>query len=462
MNGKLQISRRNFLAYGAGGAALLTGLGVQRVHAAQPHAHLIAGKIDHEIVAGHVTKGLMSFAPDGPPPLLRMKQGQQVTIDVENKLEEATTVHWHGLRIPNNQDGVPYLTQWPIMWGEKQRYQFTPPDAGTFWYHPHCNTLEQMGKGMTGVMIVDEAEDPGFDQDLALNLRDFRIGPDGAFVNQFKKRQAARGGTLGLVKTVNWQVKPVYDLPAGSLVRLRLVATDVTRTYQLSLPNAIQKLIAMDSNPTPENYQPEMLQLGAGQRADIALRVPDQEGEVINLIHQSGSGKTVLAQFRAVGQSVNRHLSELKPLPANPVVEPDLANAEVMPFVFGWAPGDPPKQSVCGTLGYTFWSINRIAWEGDTPEDPGALATLKLGKSYVFRLRNETVYTHPIHLHGMTFKLLSSNKRDLPPLWTDTALLQAGETMDIAFVADNPGKWVFHCHVIEHQKTGLTGYIEVV
>ena len=89
------------------------------------------------------------------------------------------------------------------------------------------------------------------------------------------------------------------------------------------------------------------------------------------------------------------------------------------------------------------------------------MAQLRLGKSYIFRLYNETVYNHPIHLHGMTFQLLSSNKRIFAPLWTDTALLQAGETMEIAFVADNPGKWVFHCHVIEHQKTGLTGYIEV-
>ena len=146
MNGRAHISRRNFLTYGTGGAALLTGLSMHHVQASHPDARLIAGKIDHEIVPGYLTKGLMSFNPDGPSPLLRMKQGQQVTIDVENKLEEATTVHWHGLRIPNSQDGVPYLTQWPIMWDEQQRYQFIPPDAGTFWYHSHCNTLEQMGK----------------------------------------------------------------------------------------------------------------------------------------------------------------------------------------------------------------------------------------------------------------------------------------------------------------------------
>jgi FtsP/CotA-like multicopper oxidase with cupredoxin domain len=89
------------------------------------------------------------------------------------------------------------------------------------------------------------------------------------------------------------------------------------------------------------------------------------------------------------------------------------------------------------------------------------LAVLKPGRSYVLRLRNETPNDHPIHLHGLTFRLLRSNKRPIPPLLTDTALLQSGETMEVALVADNPGDWAFHCHVIEHQKTGLTGYIRV-
>ena len=228
---------------------------------------------------------------------------------------------------------------------------------------------------MSGVVIVEEAEDPGFDQDISLNLRDFRIGPDGEFVSQFKVRQAARGGTLGLVKTVNWRVKPVYDLPAGALVRLRMVATDVTRVYHLSLTGADQKsidqkLIAFDSHPVPDLYQPKTLQLAPGQRADIALRVPDQEGEIVNLIHQSGSRKTILAQFKAVGSSANRQLSELKPLPENPVARPNLKQAEIKSFVFGWTPADVAKQSICGTLGYTFWSINRLAWEGDMPDYP--------------------------------------------------------------------------------------------
>lgn len=443
----------------AGGAFLLGSDRLAR--GAAPDHRLQASVLDYPLRGNQVTKGMMSFAAEGPPPVLRLRRGEKAVIEVANTLDEPTTVHWHGLRIPNDQDGVPYLTQWPIMQGETLRYAFAAPDAGTFWYHPHCNTLEQMGRGMTGVLIVEDDEDAGFDRELVLNLRDFRLGGDGQFIEMFKARQAARGGTLGTVMTANWREAPTYDLPAGSLVRLRLVATDVTRVYRLSLTGAEARLIALDSHPTPPAYQPEEIVLSAGQRADLALRMPATEGGTAVLSTRLSNRSVALARLRATGRNAGRSLDELRPLAPNPVAEPSLAEAEVMPFVFGWGPADRPASSICGTLGYTFWSINRRPWPGDLPQAPGALAVLKKGRSYIFRLRNETRYSHPIHLHGLTFRLLASDRRKLPSLMTDTALLQANETMDIALVADNPGDWAFHCHVIEHQKTGLTGYIRV-
>lgn len=462
---KRSLTRRAALGLLGGGAAtaggaLALGSGPLAGNPAAAHS-LRASVIDHALRDGQTTAGMMSFAPDGPPPVLRLRRGEKSYIDVTNGLDEPTTVHWHGLRIANSQDGVPYLTQWPIMQGETLRYAFTPPDAGTFWYHPHCNTLEQMGRGMTGVLIVEDDEDVGFDQDLALNLRDFRLGPDGQFIDMFRARQAARGGTQGTIMTANWREEPTYDLPAGSLLRLRLVVTDVTRVYRISLTGTEARLIALDSHPTPASYQPAEIILGAGQRADLAVRMPGMEGETV-VINTLVAGRPVaLARLRATGQDAGRRLEELRPLASNPVAEPVLADAEIIPFVFGWGPGDRPASSICGTLGYTFWSINRTPWPGDLPDAPGALARLEMGRSYIFRLQNETRYNHPIHLHGLTFRLLSSNKRKLPPLLTDTAMLQANETMDIALVADNPGDWAFHCHVIEHQKTGLAGYIRV-
>ncbi|KZM51089.1 multicopper oxidase family protein [Labrenzia sp. OB1] len=455
-------SRREFLLGGAASlAAFAAGSFGARQAQAADHALTLAG-LDYRILPEMLTRGMMSFSPDGPPPVLRFKQGVKTTIDVTNALQEASVVHWHGLRIANRMDGVPYLTQHPIEAGQTFRYAFTPPDAGTYWYHPHCNTLEQMARGLTGVLVVEEEQDPGFDRDLPLNIRDFRLGGDGQFIDLFKPRNAARGGSYGTVSTVNWQVDPVYDLEAGSLVRLRLAVTDVTRVGSFEIDGAEAQVIALDSNPLPMPLPASDLLLAPGQRADIALRVPDDESEEVRLVLNRPNGAKVLARFRPGGSSLHRDLRELRALPLNPVAEPDLENADVLDFVFGWSPeGDAPQSSLCGSLGYTFWSINRVAWPGDLPGPFDPLARLKLGKSYILRLRNETPNDHPIHLHGVSFKLLRSNKRKLPPLVTDTALLRSQETMEVALVADNPGDWAFHCHVIEHQKTGLAGFLRI-
>ncbi|MEE4013059.1 multicopper oxidase family protein [Roseibium sp. FZY0029] len=455
-------SRREILLGGAGALTAFGagGLGARAALAAD-HS-LTLSNLSHTVLPETVTADMMSFNPGGAPPVLRFRKGQTTTIDVHNALDEASVVHWHGLRIANNMDGVPYLTQYPIEAGNSFRYEFTPPDAGTFWYHPHCNTLEQIARGLTGVIVVEDEEDVGFDSDLPLNIRDFRLGGDGQFIAFYKPRNAARGGTLGTVSTVNWQPQPVYELAAGSLVRLRLAVTDLTRVGTYTISGAEALVIALDSNPLPQPVAMDEIVLAPGQRADVALRVPDSEDQVATLVLKKPNGDKVLATFQPKGATAGRDLRELKPLLPNPVPVADLANAEVLDFVFGWSPGgDAPQASICGSLGYTFWSINRVAWGGDVPGPFDPLATLRHGKSYILRFRNETPNDHPIHLHGMSFQLLRSNKRKLPPLVTDTALLLEEETMEVALVADNPGDWAFHCHVIEHQKTGLAGFLRV-
>ncbi|UWQ28441.1 multicopper oxidase family protein [Leisingera sp. M523] len=413
------------------------------------------------------TDGLVSLLPDAPPPVLYGTQGDPMHLRVVNGTEDYTAMHWHGLRIANAMDGVPYLTQMPIAGGEAFDYDFTPPDAGTYWYHPHCMTMAQMAHGLTGVMVIREAEDPGFDGDQVINLRDFRLDGNGGFLPYYTARGAARGGTHGNVLTANWLQAPVYDHPAGGLVRLRVVNSDTTRIYKLHLSTGQARIIAWDGHPVeidvPLPSVDEPLLIGPGQRVDLAVRMPASEGQTADLLAElPGQPTRTMAQLRSVGGGLGRDLRDLKPLAANPVSRPDLSSAEMLDFVFGWTPeGGPPNDGYCGSLGYSFWSINRTPWAGDAAKGTGPLATLKRGKSYVLRLRNESPNLHPIHLHGLAFIPIRSNLRRLPPLVTDTLLLLKDEVAEIALVADNPGDWAFHCHVIEHQKTGLAGYIRV-
>ncbi|MEM9329917.1 MAG: multicopper oxidase family protein [Pseudomonadota bacterium] len=461
------MKRREFLAAtgSAVGFGLVGGMGFAAVGKAQTF-DLKLQRCDFRL-RKEMTPDLVSLAPNAPPPVLKARQGEQVVLNVKNALEEYTAMHWHGLRIPNDMDGVPYLTQYPIAQGETFRYSFIPPDAGTYWYHPHCMTMTQMARGLTGVLVIQEIEDPGFDTEQVINLRDFRLDDEDHLLPPYSLRRAARAGTLGNVMTANWLIEPVYNHQSGSLVRLRIVNTDTTRIQRVYLEGGMSKSIAWDGHPLripmPAPNKNTPLVMGPGQRVDLAIVMPKSEGQSITVFSRLASNDRVMATLVSEGTNLNRSLDELKPLAPNPVVVPDISSAEIHEFVFGWSPaGVAPKDGFCGSLGKTFWSINRVPWAGDAASGIGPLARLDLGKSYILRFRNESPNTHPIHLHGLAFIPLRSNKRKLLANWSDTMLLLKDEIVDVALVADNLGDWAFHCHIIEHQKTGLAGYIQVV
>lgn len=462
------LDRRMFLqASAAFGGAFALGAGLAAKAGGAPDPQILTARFtEARIATGGTTPRLMTYdlsgtAGSGVPPVLRMRKGEPYAARLINRLDEPTTVHWHGLRIVNAMDGVPEMTQPYVYPGEGFDYLFTPPDAGTFWYHPHCNTLMQMGSGLTGVIVVENPKDPAFDAEIVLNLRDWRLNASGAFIAPFKPRDAARGGTYGTVRTANWQREPVYDAPAGGLVRVRIAATDVTRIYSIGLEGAAAKVIALDGNPVEMPFALDRLDIGPGQRVDLALRMPENEESRATLDNSRGSSPWTIATFRAVGASLKRDLRDINPLPPNPVAEADLSTARRIPIDLTATAEQGVSTSICGTLGYTFWAINKVPWPGDTPDPVAPIEELKLGKSYVLEIANRTPHAHPIHLHGLSFRVLAANKRTVLPPPTDTILLLPDEQAKLALVADNPGDWLFHCHIIEHQKTGMAAYFRV-
>jgi FtsP/CotA-like multicopper oxidase with cupredoxin domain len=451
-------------AYGAGMAFLPR---INAALAAPDPIRLEARGIEAMLDGKVPTRQVMSYSDgrsiDAAPPVLRVQRGEKFAATLINTLNEPTTVHWHGIRLPNDQDGVPFLSQPYVYPGDRFDYAFSPPDAGTFWYHPHCNTLTQMGRGLAGMLIVEDRNDPVFDGEVALNLRDWRLGGDSQFIDQFKPRDAAKTGTFGTVRTANWQLAPSYDAPAGGLVRLRIVASDVTRIFNLKLDGAEADIIAIDGHPAPERLPLDMVVISPGQRLDLAVRMPDHEGSLATLTDIRPSSPKAVASLRSVGPSLKRNLGDLGPLAENAGVEIDMASATEIPLLLSATAENAAKDSICGTLGYSFWAINKKPWPGDSADPMDPIAELKLGKSYIFNVENVTPHAHPIHLHGMNFKVIASNKRSIQqPLVSDTYLMLPDEKVRLALVADNLGDWVFHCHIIEHQKTGMTGYMRVV
>ena len=404
-----------------------------------------------------------------------MKAGERLRATLKNSLPRAgehVSIHWHGIRLPNAEDGVPYLTQPPVPPGESFTYDFAPPDAGTFFFHTHCNTAEQLGRGLAGILIVEGDEPKPYDAERLVVLRDWAIGEDGGF-GPFLTGEAARAGTFGTVRSCNDMNAPDITVPAAADVRLRILNIDRTRIMQLGIEGAECAIVAIDGMPVSP-FPLKAWFAGPAMRLDLAMRSP-AAGRA-TLYDYFEPEPVPLAHFRSDGSPKRSDSFNPLALKPNPLAEPDLGSAERQVYSFSaTATGAPVTAEAPEAEGVpaiflddlcanpqTFWAINKRAWPGrDHSKLPPPLATLRRGESYIFELHNTTPRMYPIHLHGHSFRWLRSNKRDLPVHHADTVLLLPKERAEIAFVADNPGDWMFHCHIIEHQETGMMSYIRV-
>ncbi|BAN46893.1 multicopper oxidase family protein [Metapseudomonas resinovorans] len=433
---------------GAGGARYWLG----RTRGAKTHDYeLIAAPLDVELVPGHTTPA-WAYGGQAPGVELRSRQGDWLRVRFINKLDEPTTIHWHGIRLPLEMDGVPYVSQLPVLPGEYFDYRFKTDDAGSFWYHPHLSSAHQLGRGLVGPLIVEEREPTGFRHEKVLSLKTWHVDEQGAFTAFSVPREAAREGTRGRLTTINGKPLPTLDLPAGQVVRLRILNLDNTVTYRLNLPGGEARIYSLDGHPVEPRDLGKEYWLGPGMRIELALKVP-AEGTELSL----RNGPLRLATLKSVASS-EAPGDWPAALPANPVPEPDLEKAQVLRFNFEWA---ATLASGAGRPS-NYWQINGKAWDiNDKTCADRPIAKLKKDGHYIFELRNMAQYLHPIHLHGMAFKVLDSDRKNIIPYFTDTYLLGKNETARIALVADNPGVWMFHCHVIDHMETGLMAAIEV-
>ena len=419
-----------------------------------------------------------------PGPELRIRQGEPVRIVVSNKLGEDTTVHWHGIRLPNAMDGVPGLTQKPIRSGESFAYEFTPPDAGTFWYHPHADTLQQLGRGLAGALIVEEREPVAVDRDILWFIEDWRLDDGGRIAPGFGNRmEAGMSGRIGNTVTINGRVAEPVSVKTEERVRLRLVNAALARIVRLRFEGHKPVVVAYDGQPcqpfTPEGGR---VVLGPAMRADLIIDMngkPGQTYRVIDDFYRDLAYKLVDFAYDPGKPSRNQPPETPQRLPANPLPEPDLTTAERQEVVLqggmmgGMGMMSSSGMGMMGSSGMmggmgmmggggATWAMNGMSMTGDGQPNMPPLLTLRKRQSCVLALRNETAWWHPMHLHGHSFRVISRNgKPSARREWRDTVLVPPRETVEIAFLADNLGDWMFHCHVTDHQETGMMGVIRI-
>ena len=449
------MDRRGFLL---GSAALALA---PRIGLGQARKIRVKAAKKNLVGAAYPTTDVWSYEGSVPGPELRFRQGERLKIEVENALGQETTVHWHGIRLPNAMDGVPHVTQAPIAAnGGGFVYEFDLPDAGTYWYHPHLGEGEQLGRGLYGALVVEERERPAVERDLVWVLSDWRLDREARIRPDFgNPMDASHAGRIGNTVTLNGVVPDFFPVRAGERLRLRLINASSARVYGLNFEGHEPWVIALDGHPvTPHWFQ--RVVLGPGMRADLILDCTAAPGSLHRVVDDFYRGRAYeLLKIRYGDEKPLRQSFEPAPrLDANPVKQPDLSGQRHRIVFGGGMMGAMPSQSEHKGV---FWTVNGRAMRHGGHDEP-PLLSLKLGQSYVVELVNDTAWHHPVHLHGHVFRVLSKNGNEaLPRQFADTTLLDPHSRAEIAFVADNPGNWMLHCHVLEHQATGMMGMVRV-
>lgn len=469
-------NRREIVCSAAGG--VIAALSPGRVSAASLTTLTAAlGEAGLVVPDGPPTKAWL-YNGQSPGPVLRGRQGEVLQVKLENRLPEPTTIHWHGLRLPVEMDGVPFISQPPLAPGESFTYRLPLEDAGTFWYHPHVNSSEQVGRGLHGLLIVDEppeiAARLGADREIAWALDDWRLDNDAQIMPFGSFRDMSHAGRLGNVLTVNGSYLTRTTLRAGERVRLRIANVANAQTFKLRFAPFDPWIVALDGHPVaPRRLGQAGLWLGVGQRADLVLDVdmaPGATARVVDDAYGPDRSYEVMTWTVSPARPVRETaLAPPEPLAANPVARPDLTSAAHHELLFeGGAMGGLTGATMGGRMmsmrelaeAGRLWAIN-----GTVPEDlydSSPLLSFRRGATQVVTLRNATRWRHPIHLHGHSFHVLPDGAETIDTAdIRDTVLLGPDESVRIAFVADNPGRWMLHCHVLEHQGAGMMGVVEV-
>jgi FtsP/CotA-like multicopper oxidase with cupredoxin domain len=437
--------------------------------------------------AGHAQAAVWAYNGQVPGPEIRARQGERLRVVVENRLPQETTVHWHGLRVPNAMDGVPHLTQPPIRPGERFTYEFDLPDAGTYWYHSHLRSSEQLERGLHGALVVEEAQPPAVDRDITWVLDDWRLTQAGQVSESFgSAHDISHAGRIGNAITLNGRPPRDLVLRPGERLRLRIVNAANARIFALGFDGHEPQVIALDGQPVaPHGLPGGRVRLAPGMRCDLVLDATGQPGQryavhdtfypraafdLLQLVY----GKTPFALSPSTEPRTGRSKGPPAPLPPNPLAEPDLAAAQTHEIRFeGGMMGGLHRALLNGQSLPMMsllrqgkaWAVNGVVSAGHGEghaHHEAPLLHLRLGRSYVLALRNDTNWHHPIHLHGHSFRVIARNGRPTPHReWRDTVLMDPMERVDIALVADNPGDWMFHCHILEHQDGGMMAVVRV-
>ena len=410
------------------------------------------------------------FDGKAAPPVLRIKLGEELRVRVENRTDKPLSLHWHGVRNRNAMDGVGGVTQAPIQPGADFTYAFTPPDAGTFLVRPLVvgGSSEPSGRGLAGLLIVEEKAPPAVDADVTLLMQDWRLEADASLMPFGQTPLAASNGRLGNLVTVNGRPVPeTFEARPGARVRVRLANACNARGTRIRFDGMKVYVAAVDGQPT-DTFEPlrATLPFPPGTRYDLLVDLPPEAGAKGAITALVGQG-LALAGVVTKGEPAGGTRGPIAPIGENKLLpaEVKLQNAlrrDVIITGGAVVPKDAPKDKPQAEPVFTgdpakVWSVNGAS--GTAGLAP--IFSVKRGQVVVLAIRNDTAFPQALHLHGHVFRLLHPLDDGWEPYWLDTFQLLEGRTARIAFLADNPGRWLISATVLERFDTGLWTCFEV-
>lgn len=387
--------------------------------------------------------GQKAWAYNGivPGPTLRVTQGDRVRVLLVNHLADATSIHWHGIRVPDSMDGVAGITQNAVHPQGAYVYEFIANDAGTFWYHSHQDTLGQIPRGLLGPIIVDP-RDGGIPE-----TRDYTL------------MIHALPGTFSMA--VNGTTNLHLDANPGETVRLRLINGSPTAEPETPvLFGAPYKIVALDGHDLnqPQDLGPQRITLGTGQRADLDFTMPASGSlrltGIKGLALPWASANTASV---TIGNGPAPATKDPESLPRFDLTRYGMPASDAVTDAGRYDQTYPIELSFGGPFFYNGMFDMADTFNGKYSP---YVTPIRVRERDLVRLHivNKTNVFHPIHIHGHVFSILAKNGRPLSgsPVHVDAVLIGPNETWDVAFKADNPGIWMLHCHVLGHAAHGMS------
>ncbi|MEV0267800.1 multicopper oxidase family protein [Hamadaea sp. NPDC050747] len=437
-----------------GSTAVVSPTGPQVAAAEQarrpgPERGVAIDAIESEVDLGGVIVPAWSYGGRLARPVIRLRAGEQLVATVRNRLPAETSVHWHGITLRNDADGVPHVTQEPIQAGGEFVYRFTAPAPGTYWFHPHSGL--QLERGLSAPLIVDDPHEPlAYDHEWIVVLDDWLDRtPEAVYADLARTgRMMGMGEVMGTVAYAHHLVNgrlpadpDVLRARPGDRIRLRLINAGGDTAYRVALGGHRMTVTHTDGLPI-RPIPADTLLIGMGERYDALITAGD--GVFPLVASAEGKNGTGLALLRTGGGApppagvLPAELGGL--LPAY-----DQMKADDSVALAGRNAAQTLRTRLTGGMMRFVWGFDGRTFDHDRVD-----LVVSAGERVWLEIANTTMMWHPVHLHGHSFAV-----GDVSGPRKDTVGVFPGRTVRLLFDADNPGRWMLHCHNAYHAEAGM-------